>query len=130
MMNKYYDSMLKSDNLFQTLRILDDLCNPALTTRQRYFTSTTEAKTEVKENQLHLSVDLPGVKSTDLSVQAEGRTIKIVGKRKGEEIKHSYTLSKEYDPETTSATLEDGVLTLIFVKTQAAESRKIEVKAR
>ena len=130
MMNKYYDSMLKSDNLFQTLRILDDLCNPTLTTRQRYFTSTTEAKTEVKENQLHLSVDLPGVKSTDLSVQAEGRTIKIVGKRKGEEIKHSYTLSKEYDPETTSATLEDGVLTLIFGKTQAVESRKIEVKAR
>jgi HSP20 family molecular chaperone IbpA len=129
-MNKYYDSMLKTDNLFQTLRILDDICSPTLTTGQRYFTSTAAAKTEVKDNELHLSVDLPGVKPNDLSVQAEGRTIKIVGKRKGEEIKHVYTLSKEYDPETTSALLEDGVLTLIFGKTQAAESRKIEVKVR
>jgi HSP20 family molecular chaperone IbpA len=130
MMNKYYDSMLKSDNLFQTLRILDDICSPTLTTRQRYFTSTAAAKTEVKDNELHLSVDLPGVKPNDLSVQAEGRTIKIVGKRKGEEIKHAYTLSKEYDPETTSALLEDGVLTLTFEKTASESSRRIEVKVK
>jgi HSP20 family molecular chaperone IbpA len=129
MMNKYYDSMLKSDNLFQTLRILDDICSPTLTTRQRYFTSTAAAKTEVKDNELHLSVDLPGVKSSDLSVQAEGRTIKIVGKRKGEEIKHAYTLSREYDPETTSAKLEDGVLNLTFSKS-VSSTRKIEVKTK
>jgi HSP20 family molecular chaperone IbpA len=129
MMNKYYDSMLKTDNLFQTLRILDDICSPTLTTRQRYFTSTAPARTEVKDNVLHLSVDLPGVKTSDLSVQAEGRTIKIVGKRKGEEIKHAYTLSKEYDPETTSALLEDGVLNLTFSKS-VSSTRKIEVKTK
>ena len=128
-MNKYYDSMLKTDNLFQTLRILDDICSPTLTTRQRYFTSTAPARTEVKDNVLHLSVDLPGVKTSDLSVQAEGRTIKIVGKRKGEEIKHTYTLSKEYDPETTSALLEDGVLNLTFSKS-VSSTRKIEVKTK
>jgi HSP20 family molecular chaperone IbpA len=128
-MNKYYDSMLKTDNLFQTLRILDDICSPTLTTRQRYFTSTAPARTEVKDNVLHLSVDLPGVKTSDLSVQAEGRTIKIVGKRKGEEIKHAYTLSKEYDPETTSALLEDGVLNLTFSKS-VSSTRKIEVKTK
>lgn len=130
MMNKYYDSMLKTDNLFQTLRILDDLCNPTLTTRQRHFSSTTEAKTEVKDNELHLSVDIPGVKLKDLSVQTEGRVIKITGRRKGEEFKHTYTLSKEYDPETTSATLEDGVLTLTFSKTVETSTRKIDVKVK
>lgn len=130
MLNKYYDSMLKTDNLFHTLRILDDLYSPTLTSKTRYYTSTTEARTEKKDNELHLLVDLPGVKSSDLSVQTEGRVIKITGKRRGEEFKHTYTLSKEYDPESTSATLEDGVLTLTFAKSTETASRKIEVKVK
>lgn len=130
MMNMCYDSMLKSGNVLQTIRILDTLYNPTVSSQQRHTSSTAEAKTTVKDNELHLSIDLPGVKLADLSVQIEGRGIKITGKRKGEEFKHTYTLSKEYDPETTSALLEDGVLTLSFTKTAAMTSRKIEVKVR
>jgi HSP20 family molecular chaperone IbpA len=130
MLNKYYDSMLKTPTLFDTLRTLEDLYSTPYTTRTRVHTSSSVYRTEEKDNELHLSVDLPGVKSKDLSVQATGRDIKVTGKLRGEEFKYSYVLSRDYDPETVTATHEDGVLTLTFGKTTVAKTRTIEIKTR
>lgn len=131
MLNKYYDSISKTNNnLFYTFRILDDLCNPSLSSRTRYYSSTTEARTEAKDDELHLSIDVPGVKTKDLVVQTEGRLVKIKGSLREEEFSHSYNLSKEYDPETISATHEDGVLTLTFKKSEIKKSKSVEIKSK
>jgi HSP20 family molecular chaperone IbpA len=129
MLNIRYDSSLKNPSLFNTLRALDDLYSTTSSTRTRFCTSS-EYRVEEKDNELHLSIDLPGVKAKDLSVQTTGRDIKVTGKLRGEDFKYSYVLSKDYDPETISAIHEDGVLTLTFGKTSASKTRTVEIKVK
>ena len=129
MLNVRYDSMLKTPTLFDTLRTLEDLYSTP-TARTRVHTGSSVYRTEEKDNELHLSIDLPGVKSKDLSVQATGRDIKVLGKLRGEEFKYTYVLSKDYDPETVTATHEDGVLTLVFGKSSAAKTKIIDIKVK
>lgn len=129
MMNIRYDSMLKTPTLFDTLRTLEDLYSTP-TSRTRVYTNSSVYRTEEKDNELHLSIDLPGVKSKDISVQVTGREIKVTGKLRGEDFKYSYVLSKAYNPETVSATHEDGVLTLSFEKIVTAKTKTVEIKTK
>ena len=129
MLNIRYDSSLKNPSLFDSLRIFDDLYSTTASTRTR-FCNSSEYRVEEKDNELHLSIDLPGVKAKDLSVQATGRDIKVTGKLRGDDFKYSYVLSKDYDPETITATHEDGVLTLTFSKTSASKTRTVEIKVK
>jgi HSP20 family molecular chaperone IbpA len=128
MLNIRYDSSLKNPSLFNTLRALD-LYSTTSSTRTRFCTSS-EYRVEEKDNELHLSIDLPGVKAKELSVQTTGRDIKVTGKLRGDDFKYSYVLSKDYDPETISAIHEDGVLTLTFGKTSASKARTVEIKVK
>jgi HSP20 family molecular chaperone IbpA len=84
-------------------------------------------RVETDDSNLMLSIDLPGVKAADLSVQTSGREVKVTGKLRGKDFKHSYRISKSYDPETVSAELEAGVLTLTFGKTSLTETKTVEV---
>ena len=129
MLNIRYDSMMKTPTLFDTLRTLEDLYSTP-TSRTRVYTNSSVYRTEEKDNELHLSIDLPGVKGKDISVQATGREIKVTGKLRGENFKYSYVLSKDYDPETVTATHEDGVLTLTFGKTATAKTKTVEIKVK
>lgn len=129
MLNIRYDSMMKTPTLFDTLRTLEDLYSTP-TSRTRVYTNSSVYRTEEKDNELHLSIDLPGVKGKDISVQATGREIKVTGKLRGEDFKYSYVLSKDYDPETVAATHEDGVLTLTFGKTSTAKTKTVEIKVK
>ena len=129
MLNIRYDSMLKTPTLFDTLRTLEDLYSTP-TSRTRVYTNSSVYRTEEKDNELHLSIDLPGVKGKEISVQATGREIKVTGKLRGEDFKYSYVLSKDYDPETVAATHEDGVLTLTFGKTVTSKTKTIEIKVK
>jgi len=129
MLNIRYDSTLKTPTLFDTLRTLEDLYSTP-TSRTRVYTNSSVYRTEEKDNELHLSIDLPGVKGKDISVQATGREIKVTGKLRGEDFKYSYVLSKDYDPETVTATHEDGVLTLTFGKTATAKTKTVEIKVK
>jgi len=129
MLNIRYDSTLKTPTLFDTLRTLEDLYSTP-TSRTRVYTNSSVYRTEEKDNELHLSIDLPGVKGKDISVQATGREIKVTGKLRGEDFKYSYVLSKDYDPETVAATHEDGVLTLTFGKTATAKTKTVEIKVK
>ena len=129
MLNIRYDSMLNTPTLFDTLRTLDDLCSTP-TTRTKVYTNSSVYRVEEKDNELHLSIDLPGVKSKDISVQVMGREIKVTGKLRGEDFKYSYALSRDYDPDTVAATHEDGVLTLTFGKTVTAKTKTVEIKVK
>jgi HSP20 family protein len=122
MLAKYYDSMLKPE--------LFDAFFYGLPTSQSRSLFSSDYRVETKEEGLTLSIDLPGVKSKDLTVQATGREVKIEGKVRGEDFKYTYRVSKDYDPETVDATLEDGVLTLLFKKTRNNNTKTIDIKLK
>jgi HSP20 family molecular chaperone IbpA len=128
MLTKYYDSMLKpSVDLFDPFRVFDDIY---FASKPRTYTQSSAYRTETTEDGMNLSVDLPGVKSTDLTVHATGRDVKITGKLRGEEFSHTYRVSKDYDVENPDAVLEDGVLTIRFKKSSSAKTKVIEVRSK
>lgn len=83
---------------------------------------------ETSDEGLVLSIELPGVKSNDVDVQTTDREIKVSGKRKGKDFQYRYTLSKAYDPSSCTASLQDGVLSLQFSKSEMLKSKKVEIK--
>ncbi len=94
----------------------------------------------------HIDVDLPGVKKEDISIDVEGNTLSISGKRESKvetkeqnyykvessygKFQRSFTLPKEVDVENIRAACEDGVLEVIIPKLEVAKNttKKIEVK--
>jgi len=77
-----------------------------------------------------LSLDMPGVMREDLNISVEGAIVTIATKADARrQYEAAYELPAEIDAEATSATLENGVLTLALAKKQPVDkSRKIEVK--
>ncbi len=123
MLTKYYDHPInRYYNFFDIDKFFSDAFN------RREGTTSYAAKTH--EDGLTLTVDLPGAKLSDLKVQAEGNFITIEGKRKGADFKHTYTLSKVYDPSSCAAALEDGELTLEFKKREEAKPRLIQIEVK
>jgi len=130
MLTKYdYDTMLtNSRNFIDLFKIFDnDLYG---SNSMKAYASSTAYRVNTTENELDLSIDVPGLKAKDLSVQTFGRDIKISGKIRGENFKYSYQLSKDFDPDTVDASLEDGVLTLKFHKLKQPPSKVVEVKIK
>ena len=121
--------MLKTSDVFDTLRLFDDLYSSTWTSRSKSLTASAY-RTDITDDGLTLSIDLPGVKSKDLSVQVTGRDVKVSGKQRADDFKQTYRIAKEYDPDTASATLEDGVLSLTFKKTKGDETKTIDVKVK
>jgi HSP20 family protein len=124
MLAKSYDSIL-TRGILDSFLYFDDLYG-----RKTVDLTESRYRVETTDKDLTLSIDLPGVKVSDLSVKAVGQEVKVGGKIRGEEFKYSYRLSKDYDSDATSATLEDGVLTLRFSKTRKEEAKTIEVKVK
>lgn len=124
MLTKYYDTMLtKPFDALDPFRLLDDVYGPSWNLKS----SSSSYRVNTTDVGLELSTDLPGVKSKDLSVQVTGRTVSVFGKLRGEDFKHSYRVSRDYDVETASASLEDGVLTLTFEKSSTSQPRTIDI---
>ena len=92
--------------------------------------SSAEYSTKQTEDGLELTVDLPGVKVSDLKVESVGNKVSISGKQKGKDFHHTYTLSKAYNPETAKASLEDGVLTLSFAKHEIEKPKTIAIEVK
>lgn len=127
MLTKYYDSVLRPFDAFDTLRLFDDLHPHAWGFRPR--SNASSYRTNATEKGFELSLDLPGVKAKDVSIQVSGGEVTVSGKSRDGDFKHTYRLSKEYDVDAADATLEDGVLTVSF-KRRKEDVRIIEVKTR
>ena len=110
---------------FDPFKVLD-----ALYASNRTNVRSKSYRVEETDDGLTLSIDLPGVKSKDLSVQTTGRDVKVEGNLRGEDFKFVYRISKSYDTETVSATLEDGVLSLLFKKAADATTKTVEVQVK
>ena len=126
MLTKYYSSIMKPYNVFDTLRHFNDVYSPS-GTWESYRTSSSAYRTEQTDDGLELSVDLPGVKQADLSVTVSGRTVQISGKLRGTEFNHTYSISKDYNPDPISATLSDGVLVLKFSKAEESKTKVVQI---
>ena len=128
MLAKYYDSMLKTpSDIFDTMKFLEELTAPP--PRGSTQTSVSDYRVESDSTGLSLSIDLPGVKISDLSVSSIGRDVKVKGTLRGKEFSHTYRIAKEFNSEASTAILEDGVLTLRFGRTPETIAREIKVKS-
>lgn len=75
-----------------------------------------------------LKIEMPGVKSGDLDVTVENRTLKVKGKsRIGKEFSYTYSLHSNVDTEAVTAKLEDGLLEISLPKKPESTPRKITI---
>jgi HSP20 family molecular chaperone IbpA len=87
-----------------------------------------DSRVEKTDDGITLSVEIPGVKFEDINVQTFDRKIKLAGKKKGNQFDYSYTLSDLYDISSCSATLQNGILSLHFLKNAAYLPKTIQIK--
>ena len=98
------------------------------------------------ENEIHLFLDLPGVKKEDLDIQLkDAKTFIVKGERKFEQpvektrahrlerakghFARAFQLPYEVDPGKITATFRDGELEIVLHKPEALKPRKIEIKS-
>jgi len=77
-----------------------------------------------------LTLDVPGVAREDLTINIEGAFVTIQTKPEAKrQYARAYELADEIDADTTSAKLENGVLTLTLGKKKpVSNARTVEIK--
>jgi HSP20 family protein len=92
-----------------------------------------------------VSVELPGVKKDDVTIECHDHVLTIRGEKKGENeekkqkgryfersygaFSRSFTLPPDADPDRIQASFKDGVLTVTIAKTEQAKPRVISIKS-
>ena len=118
MLSRYYDTMrTPTFDIFDAFKLLHD-ADPVT---RRYDTIDEEG----------IKIELPGVKSSEVDVSVEGRSLKVTGKsRHGKEFSYQYNLRSGVDADNITAKLQDGLLDIRLPKKQSdASTRKIEVQS-
>lgn len=117
MLTWYYDTARTPVfDLFDALKGFDDLDKR----------SAKKSKETIDDE--GLKIEMPGVKSSDLDLTVESRTLRIKGKsRTGREFSYTYSLHSNVDSEAITAKLEDGLLEISLPKKPESTPRKISV---
>lgn len=98
-----------------------------------YVTLRPPADVEDTATGVEISFEMPGVKGSDIEIEAGSGMLKVEGKsslqRKGMPVlfKRSFYISDAVDVEKIKAAAKDGVLTLHLPKVEHAIPRKIKV---
>ncbi|MFD5407029.1 Hsp20/alpha crystallin family protein [Streptomyces griseorubiginosus] len=93
------------------------------------------------DDAFHVEIELPGVKSKDINVEANGQELVVTGEIKEKERKgvlrrstrrtgsfeYRLRLPGEVDTEKVNARISDGVLTITVPKAEVAKPRHIEI---
>lgn len=74
-----------------------------------------------------VSMELPGCKSKDIQITYEDGLLRVKAKRGTREIERAVYVRKGYDPQTTTAHAEDGILTLVLKKFESEKPKIIPV---
>lgn len=120
-------------------RMFDDVMGASFGTATNPRTFVPEYDVRVRETEVVIAFDVPGLKREDLEMTVEDRVLTIRGVRKFEgeqtdqvvlgraygEFTRSFTLPQTLDDENVTASLEDGVLTVRIPKHPKAKPRKI-----
>lgn len=119
---RHFPTLFKHDLL---LRDFDSLFKP--------FYLETNSPWKEKDNKYRLSVDLPGLKKENISLEIEDDFILISGKREFEnesgstykEYKFSASIPNDLNTESVEANYENGVLVLVAEKTVNSKNKKV-----
>ena len=79
---------------------------------QKYITFNSK----INEDTLSCSFELPGYGLEDINVDVEPGYVTISCDKENKTFKQSFYVSKEFDPETTTASMKNGILTLEYKK--------------
>jgi HSP20 family protein len=134
-------------SLFSTLptldRVFDDVMRESFGTFTSVAAFSPSVDVRTDEDRMAFYLDVPGVKQEDLSVEVEGRVLKVHGERKFEgddkgqtvygrsygSFDWSWALPEGMDVENLKASLDSGVLTIDIPKHPKAKPRKIPILA-
>jgi HSP20 family protein len=126
-------------------RSLDQFSQNYTNDDTRYGRTTVFPPLNIYEEKEHLVIkaEIPGVKSEDLDISVEGETLTLKGTRKqhSEDDKQSFhrreiergtfsraiSLPIKVDPDNVSATLKNGILTVIIGKATEIKPRQVKI---
>ena len=119
---------------------------PLLTQLNRSAAFVPAADLSVSERDIVLTVDLPGLTADDLSIDVRGGELTVRAERKrpqGDEgasyvyalrpfgvFEHRIQIPKDVDPDTITASMQNGVLSLIVPKPEPVKPKKIAVGSK
>jgi HSP20 family molecular chaperone IbpA len=86
-------------------------------------------RVEKKNDHLLLSVDLPGVKLSDISITAEDRFVTIEYSLRNKMLKKEFSIHKMYDISTAKAKHHNGVLDIEIFTSEQKQKRTIDIVA-
>ena len=98
---------------------------------EAFFNPSTQAANVAQDDKAWtVTLDLPGVRRDELTIQVEGTAVQLSTKAEARRpFKAAYELPQEIDVDATTASLESGVLTLVLgKKAPVSHARQIEVK--
>jgi HSP20 family protein len=128
-------------------RVWTDFDAPAFDWEPRAFARATWPHVNVFDAgaSLVVTADVPGMTEKDLTVSLDNGTLSLRGERKVDapegysahrqergawKFSRSLTLPSKVDPEKTTATVKEGVLTVTLAKAPEAQPRQIAVRAQ
>lgn len=124
------DSKMSAKTYFD--RLFEDSFNSAFQDLSCYSSGIESKKLE--NGNLLISIDVPGIQESDLSIEISSDILTINGKRKTEtssySLHKSLSIPKGYNTDNIIAELKDGVLTIKMdqVSLDSKESKKIFIK--
>ena len=111
------------------------------------YSNTFLPKIDISENEknIFINAELPGMKKEDINIKLENDVLTIMGEKKSDldkertiirnervsgTFKRTFKFEEEINPDTVSAELTNGVLTIVLEKvaSKAAKERQIQVK--
>ena len=116
MITRYYDGFrVPTFDLLDSIGFFGDL-----------QTKTTKTTDTIDEE--GIKIEMPGVRSTDLDISVEGKTLKITGKsRHGKDYSYTYSLKNSVDENAVTAHLQDGLLEIKLPKKAEVKTKKIPI---
>ncbi|MFQ5704524.1 MAG: Hsp20/alpha crystallin family protein [Gemmatimonadales bacterium] len=129
-------------------RIFDSLLSPANGEAESMAVWSPVVDVQETEDGLHVSTELPGIKSQDVKVTVDDGVLTISGEKKREiekgsnkdgvgyhlverhygRFERSFTLPRAVDADKVEARFEDGVLNIDLPKTEQAKPKQIAIK--
>lgn len=74
-----------------------------------------------------VSLEVPGCKSKDVQITYDNGIVRVKAKKGSREIERVIVIKKGYDPQSASAHVEDGILTLMMKQKEAVKPKIIPV---
>ena len=75
-----------------------------------------------------ITAELAGLDKDQVDVEVSNRTVTIVANSDRKNFKWEETFKSELDPESTKATMVNGILDLVIEKKEKTSSKKIEIE--